>query len=152
MFKSQAWISTFDVVQRWSLIQNVIKHADYTTSFGNVELRSVMFIIEISIKHNAGSDFQIIIWRILRNHANCFQDDVSVRQMTSKNTISLCWRTMPLRGLGPKGARVGHSVCIVRQVLSKGQTYICCYAHQQKYGCMFFILDHSPSGHPFSLI
>ena len=31
---------------------------------------------------------------IFENHENCNQDDVSVRQMTSKNAISLCWRTM----------------------------------------------------------
>ena len=111
-----------------------------------------MFIIELSIKNHVDSDLQIIIWWNSWNHENGLQDDVSARQMTSKNTISLCWRTMPLRGLGPKGARVCHSVCIVRQVLSKGQSYICFYAHKQKSGLMFFILDHSPCGHPFSLI
>ena len=58
---------------------------------------------------------------IFRKHENLLPDDVSVQQMAIKNAISLCWRTMPLRGLGPKGVRVGHSVCIVRQVLSRGQ-------------------------------
>ena len=41
--------------------------------------------------------------------------------MDVSEAISLCWRTMPLRGLGPRGARVGHSVCIVRQVLGSSK-------------------------------
>ena len=58
---------------------------------------------------------------IFRKYENLPPDDVSVQQMIIKNAISLCWRTMPLRGLGPKGARVGHCVGIVRQVLCRGK-------------------------------
>ena len=36
--------------------------------------------------------------------------------MDVSEAISLCWRTMPLRGLGLRGGQ-GHYVCIVRQVL-----------------------------------
>ena len=42
-------------------------------------------------------------------------ETVKPRKMEGSEAILLCWRTMPLRGLGPKGARVVHYVCIVRQ-------------------------------------
>ena len=44
------------------------------------------------------------------------------------------WQEMPffiLRGLGPGGARVGHSVCIVRQVL--GSSHECFLFTPRKY-------------------
>ena len=57
----------------------------------------------------------------MKNHEIWVRDDVSAHQNDGSEAFSLCWRTMPLRGLGPKGARVVHYVCIVRQVLSRSQ-------------------------------
>ena len=41
----------------------------------------------------------------------------------AKWTFQKHFRCAGAQCLGPKGARVGHSVCIVRQVLSRGQEY-----------------------------
>ena len=43
-----------------------------------------------------------------------------------------------LRGLGPKGARVGHSVCIVRQVL--GSSHRKCFFIRRKILGILFML------------
>ena len=46
---------------------------------------------------------------------------------------------MPLRGLGPKGARVGHSVCIVRQVLSRGEEYFGFDVHGKDHSDLVYV-------------
>ena len=67
-------------------------------------------------------------------------EDVSWVLGHSKNAISLCWRTMPLRGLRPKGARVGHCVCIVRQILCSSSKFMMFSGAQENQHSTFLVV------------